>query len=618
MSPAGCCWQNLPPALEDDIHACMKIRRPRPWRSAVQGSYVVLYNDGTIVFDLRGQYRMVETMIRNTQEAARRRGVMYIALNPFVAGEFYAVYGDGSASWNFPTAWSADVTAVSRHIKAMPVPAPAPAPTKPQPALPSTHASMLEAVVVGGDGGPSRTPAPGHASPVQTPGQFGPLASMPTGGSFSSAYAPIAPTATGGSNGQASPSPRPYYRRVHLELLERSTHASRSRPGPIDCHGRDTIWRRSPYRCYGRDTPPIRASPRGRRTPHHHPATLPPGAATGGTTSSYPSFSSGSTHAAQQFGHASPGAATGGTTSSYPSFSSGSTHAAPQSGHASPATGGTTSSSTHATPQSGHASPVAATASPQGRHRPHHNPAPPHGAHRVHCYGRRRAAAPRASRPRAAAARASRRRLQRSSRPRTLRPRPHIHPSPNPHTPPHLTLLHLLLRTRSLDIHRANSISIRICTPPLHPPGNINLNSHPSARKVQAPAPQRPPISVAAAAQPAPSKINWQEGLSLGLKAAQGLNKIRSRRSSRRNNRRNNRRSSTRRSCRPIRRMITPPELARFLEYPREPAGFSGIQASLPDFSAIQGMVSETVYDDSGTGDTTTVVVDTTTWDTGY
>jgi hypothetical protein len=54
----------------------MKIRRPTTVALGVQGSYVVLYNDGTIVFDLRGQYRMVETMIRNTQEAARRRGVM--------------------------------------------------------------------------------------------------------------------------------------------------------------------------------------------------------------------------------------------------------------------------------------------------------------------------------------------------------------------------------------------------------------------------------------------------------------------------------------------------------------------------------------------------------------
>jgi hypothetical protein len=36
----------------------------------------VLFSDGTVTFDLRGQYPLVESMIRNTQEAGRRRGVM--------------------------------------------------------------------------------------------------------------------------------------------------------------------------------------------------------------------------------------------------------------------------------------------------------------------------------------------------------------------------------------------------------------------------------------------------------------------------------------------------------------------------------------------------------------
>ncbi|KAJ7731827.1 hypothetical protein DFH07DRAFT_1065677 [Mycena maculata] len=124
MSPSGYSWQNIPSTLEEDIHNCMKIRRPTSVALGVQGSYVVLYNDGTVTFDLRGNYPLVEAMIRNTQEASRRRGVMYVALNPFIPGEFYAVYGDGSASWNFPTAWTADVTVVSREIKPVPVPSP--------------------------------------------------------------------------------------------------------------------------------------------------------------------------------------------------------------------------------------------------------------------------------------------------------------------------------------------------------------------------------------------------------------------------------------------------------------------------------------------------------------
>ncbi|KAJ7349689.1 hypothetical protein DFH08DRAFT_124220 [Mycena albidolilacea] len=430
MSPAGCCWQNLPPALEDDIHACMKIRRPTTVALGVQGSYVVLYNDGTIVFDLRGQYRMVETMIRNTQEAARRRGVMYIALNPFVAGEFYAVYGDGSASWNFPTAWSADVTAVSRHIKAMPVPAPAPAPTKPQPALPSTHASM-PAVSSGGTGpaasgyaSPVQTqaqfeplaPMPtggsfasvsnssfapvsggtpaGHASPVQTPGHFAPLASMPTGGSFSSvsgfpstgqAYAPIAPTATGGSN----------------------SFPSASAGQASSAHAHTTGGSTSSFSSFSSaaHTPPVHAPVPSTATgggfpsfssQTHPPAqsgAAPPTAATGGTTSAYPSFSSGSTHAAPPSGHASPVAATGGTTSSYPSFSSGSTRTPHHNPVTPPLLRAGPPQVTRASPQARRTPhhnpatlplslllvgpPQVTQASAQGRHRPHHNPVPP-------------------------------------------------------------------------------------------------------------------------------------------------------------------------------------------------------------------------------------------------
>ncbi|KAJ7641899.1 hypothetical protein FB45DRAFT_901298, partial [Roridomyces roridus] len=123
MSGSGYSWQNIPFALEEGIHNSMKIRKPTSVALGIQGSYVVLFNDGTVTFDLRGFYPLVEGMIRNTQEAARRRGIMYIALNPFVAGEYYAVFGDGSASWNFPTVWGANVTAVSQKIRPVETPA---------------------------------------------------------------------------------------------------------------------------------------------------------------------------------------------------------------------------------------------------------------------------------------------------------------------------------------------------------------------------------------------------------------------------------------------------------------------------------------------------------------
>ncbi|KAJ7936092.1 hypothetical protein B0H13DRAFT_1853785 [Mycena leptocephala] len=116
ISPSGYSWQNLPPALQDDMSSGIKKRRPTTVALGVQGTYAVLYDDGSVSFDLRGQYPLVESLLRNTQESSRRRGIMYVALNPFLAGEYYAVYGDGSTSWSLPTAWSPDVTAVSQML----------------------------------------------------------------------------------------------------------------------------------------------------------------------------------------------------------------------------------------------------------------------------------------------------------------------------------------------------------------------------------------------------------------------------------------------------------------------------------------------------------------------
>ncbi|KAJ7152377.1 hypothetical protein C8R46DRAFT_1357454 [Mycena filopes] len=207
MSPAGYCWQNLPIALEDDLHGCMKTRRPTSVALGVLGAYVVLYNDGTVTFDLRGQYPLVESMIRNTQEAARRRGVMYVALNPFVAGEYYAVYGDASASWNFPTAWGADVTAISREIRPMPAPAPAVAPggtvaTQPLPLIPAME------VAPGGTG-----PAPSLAplAPTSTGGTVSsmPSAPTPTSGTVSSIAAAVGHAITAATQHEATQEPEP-------------------------------------------------------------------------------------------------------------------------------------------------------------------------------------------------------------------------------------------------------------------------------------------------------------------------------------------------------------------------------------------------------------------------
>ncbi|KAF7303946.1 hypothetical protein MIND_00625300 [Mycena indigotica] len=117
MSQRGYSWQNLPHPLEEDLQTSLRIRRPTSIALGAHGAYVALYNDGTVNFDLRGLYPLVDAIIRDTQEATRRKGILYLSLNPHVPGEFYLVFGDASAKWNIPSAWTSDVTSVSREIK---------------------------------------------------------------------------------------------------------------------------------------------------------------------------------------------------------------------------------------------------------------------------------------------------------------------------------------------------------------------------------------------------------------------------------------------------------------------------------------------------------------------
>ncbi|KAF8209917.1 hypothetical protein K438DRAFT_1810544 [Mycena galopus ATCC 62051] len=115
ISSSGFCWQNLPPELEDNIQSCNKLRQPVYVALGVEGTYIVMYSDGTMVFDLCGQYPLLQTIIM--EKAHKKRGLMYCALNPFVAGEYYAVYGDGGSTWCLHSTWSADVKTVSLRIK---------------------------------------------------------------------------------------------------------------------------------------------------------------------------------------------------------------------------------------------------------------------------------------------------------------------------------------------------------------------------------------------------------------------------------------------------------------------------------------------------------------------
>ncbi|KAJ7459339.1 hypothetical protein FB451DRAFT_1182361 [Mycena latifolia] len=198
-SPSGYSWQNLPPALEDEIHDCMKVRRPTTVALGVQRSYIVLYNDGTVTFNLQGQYPLVDALIRNTAETSRRRGVTYIALNPFVAGEYYAVYGDGSAAWNFPTAWSEDVTSISQKIRPTVIPAAAagaaPGGTGPPQGVPVQTIQTVQ--VSPGGTAPAQVvqAVPGGTAPIQA------ISPATTGGTAATipppAYVPQAQVAQG-------------------------------------------------------------------------------------------------------------------------------------------------------------------------------------------------------------------------------------------------------------------------------------------------------------------------------------------------------------------------------------------------------------------------------------
>ncbi|KAF8171165.1 hypothetical protein K438DRAFT_2024084 [Mycena galopus ATCC 62051] len=114
ISTSGCSWQNLPPGLEDVIQNCMKIRQPACVALGIDGIYVVIFNEGTIVSKLEGKYSHAEEIIRNS---ASKGGLGYIALSPFHAERFYGVYRTGGWISHIPKSWHESVQAVSKRIQ---------------------------------------------------------------------------------------------------------------------------------------------------------------------------------------------------------------------------------------------------------------------------------------------------------------------------------------------------------------------------------------------------------------------------------------------------------------------------------------------------------------------
>ncbi|KAJ7889943.1 hypothetical protein B0H14DRAFT_2691363 [Mycena olivaceomarginata] len=75
---------------------------PQAVALGVHGSFVVLYSDGNVTFDVAHHYPAVDAIIRNSAENARRKGfrcahLLSSPLNPHAAGQYYVAYGDAKS-----------------------------------------------------------------------------------------------------------------------------------------------------------------------------------------------------------------------------------------------------------------------------------------------------------------------------------------------------------------------------------------------------------------------------------------------------------------------------------------------------------------------------------------
>ncbi|KAJ7619350.1 hypothetical protein FB45DRAFT_1033213 [Roridomyces roridus] len=155
ISPSGFSWQHLPADLETSITSRLRKGFPTCVALGVHGSFVALFGDGTITFEVATHYPAVDALIRNSAENTRRRGIAFLSLSPHAGGLYYVAYGDGSASWSLPSDWIQDVTTVSRTLR----------PVSAAPRLPSA-APLGGFTAAGGvaGAGPSGSPTSGNTS----------------------------------------------------------------------------------------------------------------------------------------------------------------------------------------------------------------------------------------------------------------------------------------------------------------------------------------------------------------------------------------------------------------------------------------------------------------------
>ncbi|KAF7297119.1 hypothetical protein MIND_00944800 [Mycena indigotica] len=120
---SGLSWQNLPDVLETTILNRIRIGRPHTVALGVQGAWIVLFEDGHISFSvpqLQNLYPNVFALIHNAEENKKRKGIAYVALNPFATGQYFMAFGDGSSLFTLPNEMHREVQGVAATIRPLP------------------------------------------------------------------------------------------------------------------------------------------------------------------------------------------------------------------------------------------------------------------------------------------------------------------------------------------------------------------------------------------------------------------------------------------------------------------------------------------------------------------
>ena len=93
--------ENLPP----DARQWVKVGNPHGTEAMValgiNDSYIVSYEDGHVVWDLKGAYNTLDEKLQ--QVLSRSIGLLYASLIPFHADEYFCIFKDSSCTFKFPT-----------------------------------------------------------------------------------------------------------------------------------------------------------------------------------------------------------------------------------------------------------------------------------------------------------------------------------------------------------------------------------------------------------------------------------------------------------------------------------------------------------------------------------